>query len=72
MNEELNRLITLYGNQRIAADAIGVSPGAISLLLHRRRDFSAPVLRRIKKAWPAVSIAALLEPGLITKGDQQV
>ena len=70
MNEELSKLVALYGNQRKAAEAIGVTAGAMNLLLHRRRDFSAPMLRKIKKVFPAVSIDALLEPGTIEREPQ--
>lgn len=71
MNQELNRFISVFGSQRIAADAVGVTPATINLLLHRKRDFSAAMLRRIKRVFPAVSYDALLEPGLAAEDDQQ-
>ena len=67
MNEEMKRMIDLYGNQRKVADALDIKPAAVNLLLHRKRDFSAALLRRIKKVFPAVSYDALLEPGLINQ-----
>jgi hypothetical protein len=65
MNEELNRFITLYGNQRTAAEAVAITPAAMNLLLHRKRDFSCSLVRRIKKVFPALSCDKLLEPGVI-------
>ena len=70
MNEELNKLVSLYGSQKMAAEAIGIRPVTLNHLLHRKRDFSARVLRRIKKVFPAVSIDALLEPGVIDENSK--
>jgi len=67
MNEELNKLVAIYGNQRKAADALEIKAATLNLLIHRKRDFSAKLLRRIKKLFPAVSYDALLEPGLINQ-----
>ena len=67
MNEEMKRMIDLYGNQRKLADALETTPAAVNLLLHRKRDFSAALLRRMKRVFPAVSYDALLAPGLINQ-----
>lgn len=65
MNKEMKRFVDLMGNQRKAADALGCKPPFVSLLMSRRRDFSAPMLRKIKKVFPGINYDALLEPGVI-------
>ena len=43
----LQRFVEAHGTQKVAARALGITPGYLNDLLHRRRTFSARLLRKL-------------------------
>lgn len=46
-NDALNAFVTRHGTQRKAADALGITQGYLSDLLHNKRDITDTVLAKL-------------------------